>query len=405
VPRCFAGLTPDAIGLAQFNMQVPSSLPSGSTSPLVINFNEVTSSPVNLAIGGNSSAKPDVSIQITDVQPQAPLATDNMWFAETITTSSKFSGNLLAKLYISQSSPVSAGSAQSSGNSSFTLSGTGSSFTYSHVPLPSGLQPGTYYVAVGLMLPSNTDPQDVVLSNALRIQVIAQRRPFDLSVQMEGVSPNSIGSGDPVSVHYAVTEASGMSRTFTSSVYISTTPAITANSTLVKTWTIDVVKGNLDITSAGNSVPRGLSPGGYYLGVIVQTNGDSTPMSLTRGGLTNLDDRDRVPYPNAYPIDAQRAEVKCSALNRPTEEQTIYARISGSSLVCPTRNAAQNKPEVSAPKVQNVAGRSRSAKRLAPVKEPPEFSVWTISVQNGIPAKLNSIPEGSRTPTRGSGAW
>ena len=277
----FAGLTPDAIGLAQFNLQLPSSLPSGSTAPLVINFNGVTSSPVNLAIGGNSAAKPDISVQITDVQPQTPLATDNMWLSETITNSAKFSGNLLTKLYVSQSSQVSAASAQSSGNATLTLNGTSGPFTYSHVPLPSGLQPGTYYVAVGVMFPDNTDPQNVVLSNALQIQVIAQRPPFDLSVQMDGVSPTSVGAGDPVSVHYGVTEASGMSGTFTSSVYIATTPAVTTSSTLIKSWAIDVVKGNLDITSAGNSVPRNLTPGPYYLGVIVQTNGDSNPANNT----------------------------------------------------------------------------------------------------------------------------
>jgi uncharacterized protein (TIGR03437 family) len=295
-PVAFAGLTPDAIGLAQFNIQVPSGLPSVSTAPLVISFNGVTSSPVNLAIGGNSPAKPDVSIQITDIQPQSPLATDNMWVAETVTNSSKFSGNLLTKLYISQSSQVSAASAQSSGNASLTLSGTGGSFTYSHVPLPSGLQPGTYYVAVGAMFPNNTDPQNVVLSNALQIQVIAQRPPFDLSVQMDGVSPTSIGAGDPVSVHYGVTEPSGMSGTFTSSVYISTAPTITTNSTLVKTWAIDVVKGNLDITSAGNSIPRGLSPGGYYVGVIVQTAGDSNPANNTSSTMPLTVTSQRAPF-------------------------------------------------------------------------------------------------------------
>jgi hypothetical protein len=292
----FAGLTPDAIGLAQFNIQVPSSLPSGSTAALVINFNGVTSSPVNLAIGGNGLAKPDVSIQITDVQPQTPLATDNMWVAETVTNSSKFNGNLLTKLYISQSSQVSAASAQASGNSTLALNGTGGPFTYSHVPLPSGLQPGTYYVAVGVMFPNNTDPQNVVLSNALQIQVIGQRAPFDLSVQMDGVSPTSIGAGDPVSVHYGVVEPTGMSGTFTSSVYISATPTITTNSTLVKSWAIDVVKGNLDITSAGNSIPRGLSPGGYYIGVIVQTAGDSAPANNTSSTMPVTVNSQRAPF-------------------------------------------------------------------------------------------------------------
>jgi uncharacterized protein (TIGR03437 family) len=46
----FAGLTPGSVGLAQFNVKVPDNLPSGSTLPLVINFNGATSQPVNLAV-------------------------------------------------------------------------------------------------------------------------------------------------------------------------------------------------------------------------------------------------------------------------------------------------------------------------------------------------------------------
>jgi sugar lactone lactonase YvrE len=46
----FAGLTPGGIGLAQFNIQVPNNLSSGSTFPLVINFNGATSAPVNIAV-------------------------------------------------------------------------------------------------------------------------------------------------------------------------------------------------------------------------------------------------------------------------------------------------------------------------------------------------------------------
>ena len=56
-PVSFAGLTPDAIGLAQFDIQVPQDLPAGSTLPLIINFSAATSTPVNLAVqSGKASA-------------------------------------------------------------------------------------------------------------------------------------------------------------------------------------------------------------------------------------------------------------------------------------------------------------------------------------------------------------
>jgi uncharacterized protein (TIGR03437 family) len=53
-PVSFAGLTPGAIGLAQFNVQVPGSLPAGSTAPLVISFNGAASQPVQLYTTGAS---------------------------------------------------------------------------------------------------------------------------------------------------------------------------------------------------------------------------------------------------------------------------------------------------------------------------------------------------------------
>jgi uncharacterized protein (TIGR03437 family) len=277
----FAGLTPDAIGLAQFNIQVPTALPPGSTAPLIINFNGAASQPVNLAITGTGQAKPDVSLQVTDVQPRSPLASDNMWITEQVNNPSNFQGDLLTKLYVSQSPQVTVDSAQSSGATTLTLKGTGGSFTYSHVPLPSGLKPGIYYVAVGTMFLNNADPQGVVLSNAIQVEVIAQRPPFDLSVQLKDESPSVVGAGDPVTVHYSVAEPSGMSGTFTSTVYLATSPTVTTSSTLVKSWTIDVVKGSLDLTSPGNAIPRNVAPGSYYVGVILQTSGDANPANNT----------------------------------------------------------------------------------------------------------------------------
>ena len=46
----FSGLTALSIGLAQFNIKLPGSLPPGSTLPLVIRFGSVSSPPVNLAV-------------------------------------------------------------------------------------------------------------------------------------------------------------------------------------------------------------------------------------------------------------------------------------------------------------------------------------------------------------------
>ena len=52
----FAGLTPGSVGLAQFNIQIPATIPSGNL-PLVITFPGDVSPAVNLAVKGNTQAQ------------------------------------------------------------------------------------------------------------------------------------------------------------------------------------------------------------------------------------------------------------------------------------------------------------------------------------------------------------
>lgn len=292
----FAGLTPGGVGLAQFNIHLPSSLPQASTLPLVIQFGSVSSQAVNVAVHSTGPARPDISIQVTDFVPQNPLATDDMTLWENITDTSHFSGDLVTKLYVSQTSPVAADSAQASAPATLTLKGSDGSFTWSGVALPQGLKPGTYYLAVGAMFPGNTDPQGVTLSNSVQIQILDQRPPFDLAIQLKDVSPTTVGAGDPIKVHYSVSEPSGISGTFSRSIYISNAATISTASTLVNTRTFDLVKGTLDLTSTGNSIPRSLAAGNYYIGVIVDTNGDSSPANNTSSTVPITVTAQRAPF-------------------------------------------------------------------------------------------------------------
>lgn len=295
-PVAFAGLTPGAIGLAQFNIQVPNNLSSGSTFPLVFNFNGATSPPVNLAVKSSGQQQPDVSLQLTDIQPQSPLPTDNLTLNFAVKNPGHFQGNLDIKLYVSQSPPLNAGTAQTGGASYLTLKGTDASFTWSSVPMPSGLKPGTYSVGVGVAFSGNTDPNGVVLSSAIQVQIISQRPPFDLAVQLKDLTPTVVGVGDPIAVHFSVSEPSGMSGTFTRSIYVSTDSTTLSSGTLVNTRTFDLVKGALDLTSIGNSIPRGVAAGNYYVGLIVQTSGDTNPANNTSSAMPITVTSQRAPF-------------------------------------------------------------------------------------------------------------
>jgi len=84
-PVAFAGLTPGGIGLAQFNIQVPTGLPSGSSLPLVINFNGAVSQPVNLAIGsGSGTTTATANVQYTFTPSTVSQSPDGKWYYSTI---------------------------------------------------------------------------------------------------------------------------------------------------------------------------------------------------------------------------------------------------------------------------------------------------------------------------------
>jgi len=72
----FAGLTPGQIGLAQFDIQVPTGLPSGSALPLVINFNGAVSQPVNLAV---QTGPPTANLRLTLTPDSVNEAPDGSW--------------------------------------------------------------------------------------------------------------------------------------------------------------------------------------------------------------------------------------------------------------------------------------------------------------------------------------
>ena len=55
---------------------------------------------------------------------------------------------------------------------------------------------------------------------------------------------------------------------------------------MLSAGTFDPVKGAApDLAAAGNIIPRGLAPGKYYVGMIIQSSGDTNPADNTSEAL------------------------------------------------------------------------------------------------------------------------
>ena len=68
----FTGLTPGMVGLVQINIQLPSTLPAGSSLPLVVSFAGAASPAVNLAVQGGSSPPSGVLVSDSFNRADAP---------------------------------------------------------------------------------------------------------------------------------------------------------------------------------------------------------------------------------------------------------------------------------------------------------------------------------------------
>jgi len=97
-PVSFAGLTPGAIGLAQFNVQVPGSLPSGSSLPLVINFNGAASAPVNLYV---QAGKPTANLNLVFTPNPAHESSLSSWTYSVQLQETSGVGVTLTKMFTS----------------------------------------------------------------------------------------------------------------------------------------------------------------------------------------------------------------------------------------------------------------------------------------------------------------
>jgi uncharacterized protein (TIGR03437 family) len=135
----FAGLTPGGVGLAQLDVTLPQSLPSGSL-PVVIQFPGDSSPPLNLAVKGNLAGSPQLSVSASS------LPFGNVTVGQSSTLSANLNNSGTAALTL--------------GNVS--VSGTG----FSLVPLPAAvfIAPGGTQAVMVKFAPASAGPASGTLS-------------------------------------------------------------------------------------------------------------------------------------------------------------------------------------------------------------------------------------------------
>ncbi|HYL79156.1 MAG TPA: hypothetical protein VEU96_33505, partial [Bryobacteraceae bacterium] len=280
----FAGLVAGFVGLAQFNIRMPASLPNGVTQlPLVLAFGSASDS-VSIAVGAASPAQ-QLSIDLADVLPHSLLLSDNLRFEYTVRNPGHFTGTLTHTLFVSKNpQPTSSDAVIDSADATQPAGDLG--FVYDGIPLPDSITtPGRYYVAVGINVKGDTDPSHIILSRPFPVDVIAQRPPFDLAVTLRSISPTTIAAGSPIVVSYSVQEATGLSGTFFRNVYIGPKSTVTTSDTLINTRTFDLIRGSFSVDSTNNIIPATLAPGKYFVAVILQNDGDTNSANDTSVGL------------------------------------------------------------------------------------------------------------------------
>ena len=73
----FSGLTPGLIGVVQINIQLPATLPAGSTLPLVLNYGGAVSPAVNLNVVQRSAATANLALSLNP--NPVPRGSDGKW--------------------------------------------------------------------------------------------------------------------------------------------------------------------------------------------------------------------------------------------------------------------------------------------------------------------------------------
>jgi len=286
----FAGLAPNFVGLVQFNVRTPATLPAGATLPLVIRFGSAASQPVNLIVRAGAPPPPppppssgaDVGITLLNVWPRTMIDSDNLTVLFRILNNSRSSGQATYRVYLSSDPVISPATDRLITSGTTNLTGPDTTVTLNRA-LPPGVPPGSYHVGVSISFPGDTNSANDV-SVGLPVAVVAVRPPFDLAVRILSVSPTTVAAGGSVQVAVTVTAPNQLSGTFYREIYLSRDSTITEQDTFLDDDDFDMRDGT-DTRIFFVNIPRNTPPGSYFIGVIVESDRDTNPSNNTSAGV------------------------------------------------------------------------------------------------------------------------
>jgi uncharacterized protein (TIGR03437 family) len=298
----FAGLAPGFVGLGQINIQLPqfSAVTAGpgqsaGTLPLVIRFDDRSSRSVNLPMADTAGSGNDISVSLESVLPRQAVIQDHLVVDYTVHKPSGVSGPATRRVFLSTDASVDSHDVllderdielQDTGDEALTASG---------IVLLDIFTPRTYYVAVEVEFPGDPNSANN-FSAALPFEIVAQRPAFDAAIQLQQITPQQAGPGDSLTLSYAIAAADHLTATLQRSIYLSPDAAISGSDTLINTRTVDIVEGSAEVDSANNYIPRETPPGDYFVGIILEQDGDRNPGDNVSAAFPVHVSAERIPF-------------------------------------------------------------------------------------------------------------
>ncbi len=298
----FAGLAPGYVGLGQINIQLPQfsavavgQRQSTGTLPLVVRFGEHSSPAVNLPVAGTTGGGSDVSVTLEDVRPRQAVVQDRLVVDYTIHKPTGASGTVTRRVLLSPNADVKSNSILLSELFLELDNVDDGLLRASGISLLDILGPGTYYVALEIEFPGDTNVANN-LSSSLPVEIVAQRPAFDASINLQQVEPMQAGPGDSLSLSYSVAGADNLTATLQRSIYLSADATLTTADQLLNTRTVDVIDGSAEVISTNNFLPIDTVAGDYFVGIILESGGDRNPSNNVSTAVPIRVVSDRVPF-------------------------------------------------------------------------------------------------------------